>query len=174
MQHDGRQVQAQSVGQVPGDQKQHRRRLLGGPAEPAVEDLVRCEQLAAKVVRQEQEDDQKPADDVADRQLQEDQTAALVEKYLAFFGVELKQESRDAQERDRARLGGYDRQHHPPPGQAPSAQQVTGNVALPATHPNTEEHYAQQIGNENRRIDSADLRIHCSRPDGVEGYNILN
>ena len=60
------QIQAQAVGQVARDQEQQGGGLLGGPAEPAMEDLVGREHPAAKIRRQEQPDHHQPTDDVAD------------------------------------------------------------------------------------------------------------
>lgn len=122
------QIQTQPVGQISGDEKQQRGRLLRCPAEPAMEHLVRGKELAAEVMRQKQHDDHEAADNQSERQLQKQQITAL----------RIEGDPRHAQERDGARFRGHDREQHPPPVDVPAAEQIIGDIALPAPNPEPE------------------------------------
>ncbi len=94
----------------------------------------------------------KAAQNVAERQSQKQEATPM----------RIERESGDAQKRNGAGFRGDDRQQHAPPGQAPAAQQIIGNVALPAPDPKPEQDHADQVGTKDGQIDSADRWIHYS------------
>ena len=71
LQHERRQPEPQAVGHAPRRHEEERRRLPRGQPEPPLQDFVGREQLAAKVVWQQEDRDDQPTHDISDGQLQE-------------------------------------------------------------------------------------------------------
>ena len=143
LQHDGGEEQAQAVRQRAGDDEQRGGDPLCIAAEAARKDLVRGEQLAAEVVRQQQVRDGIAAEQEAECDLQP--------RHVAREG-----EPRDRQERHRARLGGDDREEDQPPRQVPAPDHEIGGGPRAASHPHPEQDNPHQVDGQNRKVDRAD------------------
>jgi hypothetical protein len=123
--HDRRREQPDAVGERARQQEESRGQLRDARPEPPREQRIRRKQLAAEVGRNEQHAHEYPADDVAQRELEKGHVAGV-----GGGG--------DADERQRARLGGDDRAAHRPPRHRSAAQEVVARRALEPREPRAE------------------------------------
>ena len=123
--HQRRREQPDAVGERSREQKDHRRQRLDARAEAPLQQLVRREQIAAEVGGDEQQADDDAADDVAERELQKRHVAGV-------------RGGGNADEGQRARLGGDDREADGPPGHAAVGQEVVARRLLEPREPGSE------------------------------------
>ena len=138
--HERGREQPDAVGQRSRDQEDHRRQRLDARAEAALQQLVRREQIAAEVGRDEQQADEDAADDVADRELQE--------RHVAGVGLR-----RNADERQRAGFGGDDREADRPPRHAAIGQEIIARGLLVAREPRPEGRDGEQVDADDEVVD---------------------
>ena len=127
--------QANAVGQQARDHERARRRGAHLVAKPLAQKLVGGRHRPSEVARQKQARHDDAADDVANRDLQEDERAVL--------DVD---DDRNADDRQRARLGCDDREADGPPRQVAPSQEVVGRRGLLAAGEHPERGDADEVG----------------------------
>ena len=100
-------------------------------------------EIAAEVGRDEERAHDHPADDVAERQLQE--------RHVAGIG-----RGGNADERERARLGGDDRAAHRPPRHGMAAQEVVAGGVLEASEPRPERGDGGEVGGDDGIVERSE------------------
>ena len=124
----------------------HRRQRLDPRAEPPLQQLVRREEVAAKICRNEEKADDDAADDVAQRELQE--------RHVAGIGG-----SRDADERQRAGFGRDNREADGPPGHAAVGQKIVARRVLKAGEPGSEGGDGGQVAANHQIVRPRELHM---------------
>lgn len=165
-QNDRGGVKTEAVGQTPGDEEQTCRRAANRFAEPIGQDLIDCQQLAAKEKRDEQDADQDPPDHVSAHQLHESEIAALA------IGAFHEGVSGDADERHRTGLGRHDGESNSPPGNRPPADEIVPGRALTASEKDAEQRRSHEIKRDDPNVSGmkSHQRIRPRRGAGPDSY----
>ncbi len=121
--HDSDGEDAHAFGGCAGDQEQARCKRTKFLSEAALDQLVGRDQVAAEVVRDQQNTDDDAPDQVADDKLQEAEVA-------------LVGQAGNADDGERAGLGGHDGERNRPPGNRLLGQEISAEGArlLPESH----------------------------------------
>ena len=137
-------------------EEQRRGKMLRLRAEALVQQLVRRQHLALKVRRDEQPADHEARRDVAGDDLEICEAAAELGPRIHRIG-----ERRHADQRQRARLGGDDRQADDHPRRLPRSDEVVPDRAMRFSEPAAEPGDADKVGRQNGIVDGG--KAHLTR-----------
>src|SRR5947209_5696480 len=108
---------------------------------PALDEFVSSIEVAAKVVRQQNEADKDASDDVSEHNLEKGEIRVI-------------SQAGDANDRQRAGLGSHDGQRNCPPRDVAVGKKVVLERALALSEAQTEEGYARQVNGNDGEIES--------------------
>ena len=140
LEHRRREEEPEAVAERAGHEEEERRRRPGRPAEPILQQLIGGEDLPAEVGRQEDRGDDDPPEQIPEGQLQEPEITAV-----GHAG--------DAQERDDARLGRHDRDHHGPGRDVALAQEIALQPLRPRAQPGPQRGAPGDVDGDHGEVD---------------------
>src|SRR5260370_4276211 len=150
--HNAYRKHSHSLRSSTRQQKQSRCHLMQGTAEALIDQLIRGQHLALKILRQEDQRHHNPSQHVADDDLQKSE-------------VSRERHARNANNRQRTGLRRDDRQRNRPPRnrlvskkEAPQRPRIRISAA-PKTQ--TKQRDAEQVDNDQRQIDRMKTRWKC-------------
>jgi hypothetical protein len=147
-QHERRGEDADALGERAHDQEQPGGNSARDRTEAALEQRVGREQLAAEIRRQQQAGDDEAANDIADEDLQVRERSSLLRAREMTVG-----ERGHADQRQRARLSGDDREADDDPGRLARTEEVILDAPVSLAEPHAERGDAGEVREQHDVID---------------------
>src|SRR5690242_5274176 len=136
------------VGEAARHHEYDRREAPCREAESLLEQRVRRHQLALIIAGQQHRRDDDATEQIADRHLQKSEVSDV-------------RQTRNADERQRARLTGDNGEHHRPPWDCTAGDEVVLGVTLPPADPDAEERRAGEISEDDERVECGEAARHA-------------
>ena len=146
---DRRGEHANRITEQPRGHERDRRQAAGGDAEAALEESVRRDELALVVPGQQRVGDHDAADEVAGGDLEKRQVGRV-------------RQSRDADERERARFRGDDGEQDRPPWHGAVGDEVRSRRSLPAPEVEAEPGRSDHVDDDDGEVQHRERRAHKS------------